>query len=425
MKISLCIICKDEEKKIARCINSIKSVVDEIIVVDTGSTDGTIQIAERLGAKIFKVLWEDDFSKPRNYALDRSSGDWIIFLDADEYLMESSLGKIKMVIAEAERMKKDFVLCELLNEGEGRIYNTFKTIRIFKNSPDIRYEGRIHEKIYKKDEELQGIEFIDEIKVLHDGYAPSVMLEKNKAERDLRLLLEESKKNPNSSDLCYYLMKTYNEKNDVDKAWEYACKTLEYNNGQLKGIKQGAYERLLDISRAIKKEKKVVDRLYQEAIKVDAYYPDFDFRYGLYCYEMNDYSNGIKYLCNCIYKVEQYKGTESSIVMGDITKVLKVLAECYLKEQEIEKAISILVKILRVNPYEFKALYDLINILGNVESGESIGNFLGNFYDYTNIKDQMLLIKMSQKTQNEGLFNYVMSYVNEDVRNTLIKAKEI
>ena len=85
-KISACYIVKNEENNLSRSLESIKKVADEIIIVDTGSEDRTIEIAESYGAKVIKTLWEDDFSKPRNLAIEEATGDWIIFLDADELL---------------------------------------------------------------------------------------------------------------------------------------------------------------------------------------------------------------------------------------------------------------------------------------------------------------------------------------------------
>ena len=88
MKISACYITKNEERNIARSLQSLADAVDEIIVVDTGSTDGTREIAEALGARVLDFSWQDDFSAPRNFAVEAASGDWIVFLDADEWFVE-------------------------------------------------------------------------------------------------------------------------------------------------------------------------------------------------------------------------------------------------------------------------------------------------------------------------------------------------
>ena len=82
--LSLCMIVKDEESMLANCLKSVNGYVDEIIVVDTGSSDRTVEIAEEHGAKVFHHQWENDFSKHRNQAIGYASGDWILVLDADE-----------------------------------------------------------------------------------------------------------------------------------------------------------------------------------------------------------------------------------------------------------------------------------------------------------------------------------------------------
>ena len=94
MKISLCMIAKNEEKFIGQAIRSVASIVAEIILVDTGSTDRTIAIAKELGAKVFEQPWNDDFSTPRNFGISKASGDWILVLDADEVIAKDDLAKM-------------------------------------------------------------------------------------------------------------------------------------------------------------------------------------------------------------------------------------------------------------------------------------------------------------------------------------------
>ena len=91
-------IVKNEEPNLAKCLMSVKPVVDEIIVVDTGSTDKTKAIASALGAKVFDFSWTNDFSKARNYSLSKASGDWILVLDADEIVSPLDHDKLKKLI---------------------------------------------------------------------------------------------------------------------------------------------------------------------------------------------------------------------------------------------------------------------------------------------------------------------------------------
>src|SRR3989338_6646287 len=93
--ISLCMIAKNEEKHIEECLNSVKDIVDEIIIVDTGRTDKTKQIGKKFNAKIFDFKWVDDFSAARNKSLKHATKDWILVLDADEVVESIDLNKIK------------------------------------------------------------------------------------------------------------------------------------------------------------------------------------------------------------------------------------------------------------------------------------------------------------------------------------------
>jgi glycosyltransferase involved in cell wall biosynthesis len=96
--LSLCMIAKNEEKQIARCLGSAKNFVDEIIVVDTGSNDRTVEIAKQFGAKVVSHEWKDDFSDARNVSLEHASGDWILVIDSDETISKEDLEKIRQLI---------------------------------------------------------------------------------------------------------------------------------------------------------------------------------------------------------------------------------------------------------------------------------------------------------------------------------------
>lgn len=89
--LSLCMIVRNEEQNLSECLDSVKNVVDEIIVIDTGSTDETVGIAESYGAQVEHFPWCDDFSKARNESIKYASGDWILWLDADERLLPESI----------------------------------------------------------------------------------------------------------------------------------------------------------------------------------------------------------------------------------------------------------------------------------------------------------------------------------------------
>lgn len=224
MKISACYITKNESANIAASIESIAASVDEIIVYDTGSEDDTCRIAEALPkVKLFRGAWRDDFAAARNEALSHATGDWVVFLDADERFSEATRGNLCTVLEKAEGF--DALAVKIVNldvdgEKEERIDHTY-VVRAFRNLPEIRYVGRIHEHIEREDGALR-LGFIPEasLVLLHTGYTASRA--KGKAERNLRLLLRELEQTQSPEDLYRYLAEAYEGVGDEERALHYA-----------------------------------------------------------------------------------------------------------------------------------------------------------------------------------------------------------
>ena len=171
--LSLCMITKNEEKNISRCLDSIKDIVDEIIIVDTGSTDKTIEIAKSYGANIYHYKWNNDFSKARNVSLQKATKDWILVLDADEVLPYEEGLKLKNIINTTENeglfLRLDNII-DNVNLGDAVV------LRAFKNNPKYRFRGSMHEQVIFSIEEVSGKNKIQptQVKINHYGYDPNV-----------------------------------------------------------------------------------------------------------------------------------------------------------------------------------------------------------------------------------------------------------
>lgn len=188
IKLSACTIAKNEAKNIAKSINSYKEYVDEIVIVDTGSIDDTVEVAKKAGAKVLNYEWNNDFSSAKNFALDNCTGDWIIFLDADEWFDGNSASKIKEAIESTIKNGYFGVACKLVNfADETEVLEVGSTLRVFKKDKNIRFERPIHEVLFDeiKNEPLPSL-YTDLFTINHSGYMRKVLA--NKAKRNKVLL---------------------------------------------------------------------------------------------------------------------------------------------------------------------------------------------------------------------------------------------
>ncbi|WP_409343492.1 glycosyltransferase [Paenibacillus sp. MBLB4367] len=201
--VAAAILAKDEIRCIERCLNSLQGAVDEIVVVDCGSTDGTREaVASFPGAKLVSFDWCDDFAAARNAGLPHIESDWVIWVDADESLWQEDAANIRTAAGLFDRIEQAVIVSagirERINGTETLMYNKS---RMFPMNRGLRYRGRVHEQIGGGDDadSLMAIRKPLLIRFDHDGYEPSVMQRKNKLARNIRLLemmLREEPDNP-------------------------------------------------------------------------------------------------------------------------------------------------------------------------------------------------------------------------------------
>jgi len=211
--ISINLIVKNEETRIADAINSIKPLASEIIVLDTGSTDSTPNICTRLGCEVYFQSWNDNFSEMRNKALDYSVSDWILVIDADE------IAKFSLLDLPLEQMNDPSIgginlqIINHIDENDDTIISKHRYTRLFRNDKSIRFTGRIHEQIRESIEQKFNI-YESDLIIEHFGYRK---IDKEKLERNTRLLEQEIKSD--EDDWKYYhLAETLFSGGDKEKA---------------------------------------------------------------------------------------------------------------------------------------------------------------------------------------------------------------
>lgn len=211
--LTAAIIVKNEELHISRCLKSLQGVADEIVLIDTGSTDRTLSIVRFLDIphlKLGKFEWVNDFSKARNYALDRSNGDWVLWIDADEELTSESIPAIQRALVRPQFGGYNIKIINYTDDYNDRETYTHSPIRLFKHNKLIRFEGKIHEQIGGSIEAL-GLKTasLEGATLRHYGYRPSEMVRKEKIKRFLTMLEQEVKENPSNGFHWFNLANTY------------------------------------------------------------------------------------------------------------------------------------------------------------------------------------------------------------------------
>jgi glycosyltransferase involved in cell wall biosynthesis len=186
--VSLCMIVKDEEAMLPRCLAAIAEHVDELIVVDTGSSDRTVEIAESFGARVLHHEWDGDFAAARNVSLDAATSDWLMYLDADEVLVEGDGPRLRELLGRTWR--EGFWLTETnhvgeLEDGAAVAHNA---LRLFRNRPEYRFEGRVHEQFAHRLPSMPERLEPSPVRIDHYGYLGTVRDSKEKSRRNLELL---------------------------------------------------------------------------------------------------------------------------------------------------------------------------------------------------------------------------------------------
>ena len=193
--LSVCIIAKNEENNLPRCIGSIEHIADEIIVVDTGSTDNTALIAEGFGAKVISYPFNNDFSEVRNVAVDNATCDWILYIDCDEAVNFEDAYTLKDIIQDTTYIGMCLKLMNIIDQKPSL---SCPSLRVFKNYEGFRFTGKIHEQLlpsihekYTDDDVLT-----TSIALLHYGYDEKInnMEAKNKRNLDIFKTYEDDEK---------------------------------------------------------------------------------------------------------------------------------------------------------------------------------------------------------------------------------------
>jgi len=278
--LSLCMIVKNEAGNLDRSLAPLIPFVDEAVVVDTGSDDGTPELAASLGARVRRFAWSHDFAAARNFSLEEAAGDWIMWLDGDNRVPEEDAALLKSLV----QRPQDAILwaTEILEPGGGRLLQK----RLFPRRPEIRFRYRVHEQLCHPPDLAQ---VITPVRIFHWGYETRE-LRQAKAGRNLTILLADLRERPDDFYLRYHLTRHHFYAGELEEAWGQlqmvlATPWLEAQNPEIarhaRLLAALILDRADDLSGALRQFREVVER-----------YPDYGlawYHLGQTCFRRNDF----------------------------------------------------------------------------------------------------------------------------------------
>jgi tetratricopeptide (TPR) repeat protein len=203
MSVSLCMIARNEEAHLDACLASVEELVDELIIVDTGSVDATKRIALAHGARVFDFPWCDDFSAARNESLRHAHGDWILWMDADDRVTAENREKLRTVLDSLPDSRDGFVMRCACSSFVTLSRTEVDHVRLFRSRSDVRFRYRVHEQVAPSILRAGGTLRMTDVVIQHVGYADAGAY-RRKQERNLRLLELACQEHPLEPFMLYY-----------------------------------------------------------------------------------------------------------------------------------------------------------------------------------------------------------------------------
>lgn len=380
-QISLCLIARNEEHCLSGCLASASQLIDEIILVDTGSADKTMTIAAEYGARIFPFEWADDFAAARNYAISQAHGKWILVLDADERLTQVTRPELLEFIAANPAEGYYFNITSFIDLN-GQITQD-QVVRLFKNNSCYRFTGAIHEQVVGSilSKNPPGRLLVSPFTIEHYGYLPSELAAKCKFRRNTDLLIKALLNSPQDAFLHYSLAIEYLQYRDFAQAGESLEKALPLLTGT-----EGYLPQLLGALLLVKLSQphnQQAERLFANAIHVLPDNGDFYCLFGMWLIQRARYEEAIAILEPALDKSRELTaGSSLTAMLGDA---------CYLAGRQ-RRSIHYFLTAITETPQE---IYSWIRLF-KIAAGENSSCIWEDIYDGLDLPHSLTLAAPSQ-----------------------------
>ncbi len=344
LKLSLCMIVKDEEEMLPRCLAAVAPAVDEIVIVDTGSSDRTIEIAHAHGATVIEKEWTGSFADARNASFEAATGDWIIYLDADEVLLADDISRLRALTSRT--WSEAFYLVETSYTGElgdgGAI--THNALRVFRNRPNYRFEGRLHEQIaHHLPVYATGRVGQSSVRIDHYGYLGAVRDAKDKSRRNLDLLKAQQAESPSDAFLHFNLGTEYAVIGDHASAlteFEASWNLVQKQGQQDRDFVPALIQRLITSLRHTGRANEAISRANQ-ALTTFPGFTDLVFSQALAALALGREGEAISYWQQCIEMGDAPAQFGASVGSGTYLPRI-ALAELHMRGGELDEARELL-----------------------------------------------------------------------------------
>lgn len=306
-RLTVCVITKNEERFLGQCLASVKPIASQIVVVDTGSTDKTVEIAKSFGAEVHQFEWCDDFSAARNAALEHARGDWVLILDADEELPPDQHARL---LADLKNPKVIALRLPLVNKGQESEGRSFVP-RLFRNAPGVYFTGRIHEQVFPSLVALGkawGLNTgLGMAEILHHGYSKETVKDRNKIERNLNLLQKAIAENPDDANLEMNLGLELVRSDNLDEGLQHYRRAFELMAGKPAGetapeLREAFLTQFTCHLYKVRAHEEVVQVLTSSLARDAGLTASLHFALGLAYFESGRYGEAAEQMRQCIAK---------------------------------------------------------------------------------------------------------------------------
>jgi len=338
-------IVKNEEPTLARILACAQTFCDEMIVVDTGSTDRTVEIAKEMGAQVFHFEWIDDFAAARNYSLQQCTSDWIIWLDADDYIPEACQEKLKILKQtdlEQESLNAVLIPYHITFDEAGNCNLNLRRERLLRRKAGFKWEHPLHEVIYVTGEK----KIRDDIWIEHRA----ISKHKNSTQRNILLLAKAMQRdeNLNNPRMLYIAGRELLVQQMYDEALSYFYRFREVSPA---AQRWQAYDVCLKIALCHKKLNQLDDsrEALLKALSIDSRRAEAFNELGLLAYEKSDWMQALPYFRAAA--ASEIPADEEMIMTAHYTWVpYEYLSRCHGALGDYPKAVEIALKALPAHP---------------------------------------------------------------------------